>query len=134
MIRAGRSQLKLCGAKGDAIIVDGDRPWQLILWEKASYVPCRDLGNDVWFTPEWMETHSPGNPHCYEPIMDKDCRYSRAELVETGPARAVVCWDHTVCDGLCRVFLAHDSTHAIADIRQYLPDGGVPVRPTGRAS
>ena len=124
MIRAGRSRLKLWGAEGDAIIVDGDRPWRLILWEKASYVPCWDLGNDVWFTPEWMETHSPEDPHCYEPIMDKDCRYSRAELLETGPARAAVRWDYALCDSLYRIFWGNTR----ATERYYVYPDGVAVR------
>ncbi len=119
-MRATRTQLDLWGAKGDAIIVQTDRPWRLVLWEKAQYVPCWDLGDDVWFTPEWMETHSPEDPHCYEPIMDKECRFSRAELLEAGPARAVVRWDYALCDSLYRVFWGN--TRAEERYRVY-PDG-----------
>jgi len=103
-MRAVRSRLRLWGAEGEAIVVDTDRPWRLILWEKAQYVPCWDLGGDVWFTPEWMETHSPEDPHCYEPIMDKACRYSQARIVESGPARATVHWQYALCDSLYRIF------------------------------
>ena len=119
-MRATRTQLDLWGAKGDAIIVQTDRPWRLVLWEKAQYVPCWDLGGDVWFTPEWLETHSPEDPHCYEPIMDKECRFSRAELLESGPARAVVRWDYALCDSLYRVFWGN--TRAEERYRVY-PDG-----------
>ncbi len=103
-MRATRVRLDLWGAEGDAIIVDTDRPWRLVLWEKAQYVPCWDLGGDVWFTPEWMETHSPEDPHCYEPIMDKACRYSQARILQSGPARATVNWEYALCDSLYRIF------------------------------
>ena len=103
-VRASRSRLALWGAEGDAILVETARPWRLILWEKAQYVPCWDLGGDVWFTSEWMETHSPEDPHCYEPIMDKECRYSRARVVESGPARASVKWEYALCDSRYRIF------------------------------
>ncbi|UCC67287.1 MAG: hypothetical protein JSV79_09135 [Armatimonadota bacterium] len=104
MIPAGRSRLRLWGTEGDAIIVNTDRPWRLVLWEKAQYVPCWDLGGDVWFTPEWMETHSPEDPHCYEPIMDKACRFSQAQILESGPARSTVHWQYALCDSLYRIF------------------------------
>lgn len=119
-MRVARSRLAQWGAEGDAIRVETDRPWSLVLWEKAQYVPCWDLGGDVWFTPEWMETHSPEDPHCYEPIMDKECRFSRAEILEDGPARAVVRWDYALCDSLYRVFWGN--TRAEERYRVY-PDG-----------
>jgi len=98
MMRAARSPLAQWGAEGDAILVETDRPWRLVLWEKAQYVPCWDLGDDIWFSTEWLETHSPESRHCWEPIMDKACRYSRARIVESGPARATVRWDYALCD------------------------------------
>jgi hypothetical protein len=124
MMRAVRSDLKLWGTQGDAVIVDTDRPWRLVLWEKAQYVPCWDLGGDVWFTPEWMETHSPEDPHCYEPIMDKACRYSRAHILEHGPARAAVRWDYALCDSLYRIFRG-DSR---AEERYHVYPDGIAVR------
>jgi hypothetical protein len=103
-MRAVRSRLRLWGAEGDAIIVDTERPWRLVLWEKAQYVPCWDLGGGSWFSTEWLETHSPESPQCWEPIMDLACRYSHAAIAESGPARATVQWDYLLCDNLYRVF------------------------------
>ena len=71
-MKAVRKKLALWGTEGDAVIVETGHPWRLILWEKAQYVPCWDLGGDVWFTPEWFETNPPEDPHCYEVIMDKE--------------------------------------------------------------
>ncbi len=119
-MRARRSRLDLWGAGGDAIIVETARPWRLVLWEKAQYVPCWDLGDDIWFSTEWLETHSPETPHCWEPIMDKACRYSQARIVESGPARATVRWDYSLCDNLYRIF--RGNSRAEERYRVY-PDG-----------
>ncbi len=127
-MRAFRSRLALWGAEGEAILVETDRPWRLVLWEKAQYVPCWDLGGEVWFTPEWIETHSPEDPHCYEPIMDKACRYSHARLLESGPARAKVRWDYQLCNSRYRVFWGN--TRAEEYYHVY-PDGLAVRRLTG---
>ncbi len=47
-MKAVRRRLSLWGAEGDAVIVETGHPWRLILWEKAQFVPCWDLGGDVW--------------------------------------------------------------------------------------
>jgi hypothetical protein len=120
MMRVARSRLAQWGAEGDAIRVETDRAWSLVLWEKAQYVPCWDLGGDVWFTPEWMETHSPEDPHCYEPIMDKACRYSRARITESGPARAAVRWEYALCDSRYRIFRGNSRAEETYHI---FPDG-----------
>jgi hypothetical protein len=119
-MNAVRKKLSLWGAEGDAVIVESGQPWRLILWEKAQFVPCWDLGRDVWFTPEWFETSSPEDPHCYEPIMDKACRFSEAHIRESGPARAVVHWQYALCNSLYRIF--HGNTRAEEYYRVY-PDG-----------
>ncbi len=123
-MRAERSRLQLWGAEGEAILVETDRPWRLVLWEKAQYVPCWDLGGDVWFSPEWMETHSPEDPHCYEPIMDKANRYSQARLLESGPARAAVHWRYALCDSRYRIFRGNSR----AEEYYYVYPDGIAVR------
>ena len=119
-MNAVRKKLSLWGTEGEALIVETDRPWRLILWEKAQFVPCWDLGGDVWFTPEWFETSSPENPHCYEVIMDKACRYSEAAIAESGPARVTVHWKNALCDSLYRIF--HGNTRSEEYYRVF-PDG-----------
>ncbi len=119
-VNAFRERLSLWGTEGDAVIVDTGRPWRLILWEKAQYVPCFDLGDDVWFTPEWFETCSTEDEHCYEVIMDKACRYSEAHVEESGPARAVVHWKNALCNTLYQIF--HGNTRSEEYYRVF-PDG-----------
>ncbi len=98
-MRAYETQLEFSGAKGHAVVVEFDKPWRLIFWSKAQYVACWDLGKGVWFTPEWLETGSPEDFHCWEPIMDKKLKYSRVSILESGPARAKILW-HYACNNL----------------------------------
>lgn len=56
--------------------------------------------------------------------MDKACRYSRASIVNPGPARATVHWEYMLCDNLYRIF-AGDSR---AEERYHVYPDGVAVR------
>ena len=123
-MRAYETQLEFSGAKGHAVIVEFDKPWRLIFWSKAQYVACWDLGNGVWFTPEWLETNSPEDFHCYEPIMDKQLKYSRVRIVESGPARAKVHWHYACCNIRYQVF----NGNTTADEYYTVYPNGVAVR------
>ncbi len=124
MPNARREFLDQWGDHGDAVIVDTPKPWRLVLWEAAQYVPSWDLGGDVWFTPEWFETASAEDHQCYEPIMDKECRYTRAGIVEGGPARARVEWSYALCDNRYRVF----NGNSTADEQYAVYPDGIAVR------
>ena len=124
MPEARREFMDIWGCHGDAVIVDTPRPWRLVLWEAAQYVPCWDLGGDVWFTPEWMETASSEDHQCWEPIMDKECRYTRAGIEESGPARARVSWHYALCDNRYRVF----NGNSTADEQYTVYPDGIAVR------
>lgn len=115
-----RGNLALWDAEGDAVIINPDRPWKLVFWKNAQYVPCWDLGKNVWFTPEWMETGSPEGSHCYEPIMDKDCKYSRVDIVENGEARVKVHWHYALCNERYEIFHGNSTADEYYTI---YPDG-----------
>lgn len=119
-MRAYETQLEYSGEKGHAVIVEGGWPWRFVFWDKAQYVGCVDVGKGVWFTSEWCETNSPNDLHCYEPIMDKQLRWSRVQILETGPARARVKWSYTLPDMRYRIF--HGNTRA-EEIYTIYPDG-----------
>ncbi|MDW8101167.1 MAG: hypothetical protein RML36_16970 [Anaerolineae bacterium] len=112
--------LEFSGRRGHAVIVEFDKPWRFVFWDKAQYVGCVDLGRGVWFTSEWCETNSPNDLHCYEPIMDKRLRWSRVQILESGPARARVRWTYALCDMRYRIF--HGNTRAEETYTIY-PDG-----------
>lgn len=103
-MKAYETQLEFSGAKGHAVVVEFDKPWRLVFWSKAQYVGCWDVGQGVWFTPEWLETNSPEDFHCYEPIMDKELRYSWVNILESGPARATVRWHYACCNMRYEIF------------------------------
>ena len=119
-MRAYETQLEFSGKTGHAVVVDCDKPWRFVFWDKAQYVGCVDVGGGVWFTPEWCETNSPNDLHCYEPIMDKQLRWSRIEILERGPARVRVRWTYALNDMRYRIF--HGDTRA-EEIYTIYPDG-----------
>ncbi len=109
-MRAEWKDLDLWGSKGRALIVEPDLGPRYVFWEKAQYVPCMELARDVWFTCEWMETGSVEDNHCYEPIMDKECRYSNVVLKEINDVRAVVIWKYALCNPQYEIY--HGNTTA----------------------
>ncbi|MEM3387790.1 MAG: hypothetical protein QW491_00035 [Thermoproteota archaeon] len=119
-MRTRRMEITMSNMKGPSIIVEPDAPWRFVFWSGAQYVACLDLGQGVWFTPEWLETNSPDDLHCYEPIMDKRCRYSRVEILESGDARARVKWHYACCNVKYEIF--HGNTEADEYYTIY-PDG-----------
>ena len=54
--------------------------------------------------PEWLETHSPEDDFCYEPIMDKELRYSRVHILESDPVRARIHWHCALCNPRYEIF------------------------------
>ncbi|MCK4418493.1 hypothetical protein KAV79_01680, partial [Candidatus Aerophobetes bacterium] len=110
-MRAYQTELCFSGMRGKAVVVEPDKvAYRLVFWSKAQYVGCWDLGGGVWFTPEWLETNSPEDFHCYEPIMDKKLKYSKVRILESGPARAKVHWHYACCNMRYQVF--HGNTTA----------------------
>jgi|YelNatPaOPRAMG01_1025707.scaffolds.fasta_scaffold02818_8 hypothetical protein len=119
-MRARKTDIVMSNVKGPSLIVEPDVPWRFVFWSGAQYVACLDLGQGVWFTPEWLETNSPEDLHCYEPIMDKRCRYSRVEILESGDARTRVKWHYACCNVKYEIF--HGNTEADEFYTIY-PDG-----------
>ncbi|MBC8254405.1 MAG: hypothetical protein H8E35_10250 [Ardenticatenia bacterium] len=102
-VRACEGEIEFSGMMGPGVIVEFGKPWRLNFWREACYIPCWELGNQ-WLTNEWFETGSTENRHCFEPMMDFQCRYSNVEILEEGPARAVVHWNYALCDNRYRIF------------------------------
>jgi len=103
-LRAYQDNITFSGVSGPGVVVDFGKSWRLVFWSKAQYVPCWDLGREVWFTPEWFETGSAEDNHCYEPIMDKQLKYSSVEILESGEARSKVHWHYALCNINYEVF------------------------------
>jgi len=104
---------------GDALIVETEQPWRLVCWEKAQYTPCWDVG-DAWVTAEWLETMGTRSKgYNFEPMHDKECRYSQVHLVSKGDARCVISWDYGVNN--TRYELFHGNTTAEETFHVYPP-------------
>jgi len=83
----------------DVVITFADSDRRFVFWRGTSYVPCWAY-NSSWLTYEWLEAEPDyhGAVGCVEPIMDKGCKYSRARIVSSTPARVVVHWSYALTD------------------------------------
>jgi hypothetical protein len=109
-MKAYETQLTFSDNTGHAVIAEFGLNYRLVFWSKAQYVGCWDLGKNVWFTPEWLETNSPEDYHCYEPIMDKKLKYSKATIAESNEVRVKIRWTYACNDMRYRIF--HGNTTA----------------------
>ena len=73
-------------------------PVQLVFWRGTGYVPCWVTENDTWYTNEWLETWGSDVQSCAEPLMDRQCRYSRVSIIENTDARVVIHWRYALAD------------------------------------
>ncbi|MBM3473757.1 MAG: hypothetical protein FJX75_10855 [Armatimonadetes bacterium] len=96
-----RSWYELWGTshKRDVVVSFPGSDARFVFWRGTSYVGCWAFP-EAWLCYEWLEAepYFYGAVDCVEPIMDKDCRYSKAEIVGTTPARAVVKWSYALTD------------------------------------
>jgi hypothetical protein len=119
-VRAYETQFSFSEKTDHAVVVEFDRPWRFVFWAQAQYAGAVQLSDEVMFTPQWCEENSPNDQECYEPMMDKQLRYSRIEILESGPARVRVKWTYALNDIQYRVF--HGDSHA-EEIYTIYPDG-----------
>jgi len=96
-----RSWYELWGKNGqrDIVVSFPDTDARFVFWRGASYVGCWAFP-EAWMCYEWLEAepYFYGAVDCVEPIQDRDCRYSQAEIVSSTPARAVVRWKYALTD------------------------------------
>lgn len=70
---------------------------EFVFWRDASYIPFWNM-DQAAMTNEFIECWGAGNQGCNEPMQDRECRYSRVELLENSPVRAVVFWRYALSD------------------------------------
>jgi len=73
---------------------------RFVFWRGSSYIPFWAGKYNTGLSYEWAETSPPpdGFVDCVEPLMDKELRYSRVEIVESTVARVHVRWTYQSCD------------------------------------
>lgn len=91
------------------IVVNFPSGGKFIFWRGSGYIPFWVSSKNVGLTYEWLEASSWGRKgtyfDCIEPLQDKECRYSKVEILHSTPARVVIRWryalidlDYKICD------------------------------------
>lgn len=107
--------------EGQDIVIDfPGQPYRYVFWKGASYAPIW-LFDRSFITLEWLEgwPRQEGAVDCVEPLQDKECKYSRIELLSSTPARARVLWTYAETDFNLKII---HGEHA-AEIYTMYPDG-----------
>ena len=93
---------------------------RFVFWRGSSYIPFWAGPHNTGACYEWAEIISQpqGAVDCVEPLMDKELRYSRVEIVESTRARVHVRWSYQSTDFHYKVW----GDAAVEDYYFY-PDG-----------
>ncbi|MEO6435932.1 MAG: hypothetical protein ABIP55_09240 [Tepidisphaeraceae bacterium] len=94
---------------------------RFVFWRGSSYIPFWLSRHNVGLCCEWAEIITPFPPDatdCVEPLMDKELRYGRVEVIESTAARVHVRWTYQSNDLLYKVW----GDQAVEDYYFY-PDG-----------
>jgi hypothetical protein len=71
---------------------------RFVFWRAASYCPFWAGQSNVGLSHEWAEREPPADDYqAIEPLMDKELRYNRVEIVESTAARVHVRWRYQPC-------------------------------------
>jgi len=73
---------------------------RFVFWRGSSNVPFWASWANVGLTYEWIESafQRGGLVDCLEVLQDKECRFSRAHIVSSTPARVVINWRYAIVD------------------------------------
>ncbi len=107
-------------AELDDVVVALPNGARFVFWRGSSYVPFWAGRCNTGLSYEWAETSPPadGFDDCVEPLMDKELRYGRVEIVESTPSRVHARWSYQSCDFQYKVW----GDTAVEDYYFY-PDG-----------
>jgi hypothetical protein len=102
------------------VVVSLPNGTRFVFWRGSCYVPFWAGSHNTCLSYEWAETLPPkdGYADCVEPLMDKELRYGRVEIVESTAARVHVRWTYQSCDFKYKVW----GDSAVEDFYFY-PDG-----------
>ena len=91
------------GPEADVVVRFEGAPIRLVFWHGLNYIPAWVTENGKWYTDEFLESGYRGsNVYDAEPMSDKQTRYSRVNILENSPARAVVHWRYALADVMSR--------------------------------
>lgn len=86
--------------KLEDVVVSFPNGARFVFWRGSSYIPFWAGRNNTGACYEWAEMLSRPKDavDCVEPLMDKDLRFGRVEIVESTPARVLVRWRYQSTD------------------------------------
>ena len=111
---------KAWDARLQDVVVSLPNGSRFVFWRGSCYVPFWAGRYNTGLSYEWAETTPPadGFTDAVEPLMDKELRYGRVEIVESTKARVHVRWTYQSCDFNYKVW----GDSAVEDFYFY-PDG-----------
>ena len=97
---------KAWDAKLNDVVVALPNGSRFVFWRGSSYIPFWAGLHNTGFSYEWAETTPPpdGFVDSVEPLMDKELRYGRVEIVESTPSRVHVRWTYQSTDFMYKVW------------------------------
>ena len=77
-----------------------------VFWRGSCYIPFWASTHDMGMSYEWAETTPPpdGFTDSVEPLMDKELRYSRVEILESTASRVHVRWTYQSTDFMYKIW------------------------------
>ena len=121
-MKAAWESVTWAGYSGQGVTINAGQPWRLLAWEHGQFVPWWEIDKKLYFFSEWLETTGTRSPYDYEPISDKENRYTHVEVTELGPARVILHWEYALCDATRRAGIFHGNTWA-EEYHTVYPDG-----------
>jgi hypothetical protein len=82
----------------DVIVRFADGDHRFVFWRGANYIPNWVTPNGIWYNNQFTETWVPGIAGSFEPMSDKQCRYSHVRVIESNDARVVIHWRYALND------------------------------------
>ena len=105
--------------KLDDVVVVLPNGTRFVFWRGSCYIPFWAGKHNTGLCYEWAENTPPDDAvDCVEPLMDKELRYGRVQIIESTDARVHVRWTYQSCDLNYRVW----GDSAVEDYYFY-PDG-----------
>lgn len=128
--KATRRDYTFSGFSNDAIVITFDEAFdyyktaKFVFWRDANYIPWWHIDDTCAVSYEFCETWEGGTRGCAEPMSDKLCRWSKAEILESNAARVVVHWQYVLADPDYNWWGRSETQKPIADeYFTFYPDG-----------
>ena len=94
------------GPESDIVVRFDQAPVRLVFWQGTSYGGDWVTENNKWYTDEFVESMGRQGGGDFEPMSDKQNRYSHVRILENNDAHTVIHWRYAQCE--CEHYLGND--------------------------